>query len=43
MLALLKEGAIDAQIARRFPLRDAGKALRYAEQAGIIGKVVLEP
>jgi NADPH:quinone reductase-like Zn-dependent oxidoreductase len=43
VLALLQEGAIDAQIARRFPLRDAGKALRYAEQAGIVGKVVLEP
>ena len=43
VLALLKQGAIDAQIARRFPLRDAGNALRYAEQAGIIGKVVLEP
>jgi len=43
VLALLQRGAIDAQIARRFPLRDAGKALRYAEQAGIVGKVVLEP
>jgi NADPH:quinone reductase-like Zn-dependent oxidoreductase len=43
VLALLQEGAIDAQIARRFPLHDAGKALRYAEQAGIVGKVVLEP
>jgi len=43
VLALLQQGAIDAQIARRFPLRDAGKALRYAEQAGIVGKVVLEP
>jgi NADPH:quinone reductase-like Zn-dependent oxidoreductase len=43
VLALLQEGAIDAQIARRFPLRDAGKALRYAERAGIVGKVVLEP
>jgi NADPH:quinone reductase-like Zn-dependent oxidoreductase len=43
VLALLKEGAIDAQIARRFALRDAGEALRYAERAGIVGKVVLEP
>jgi hypothetical protein len=30
-------------IARRFALRDAGEALRYAEQGGIVGKVVLEP
>jgi synaptic vesicle membrane protein VAT-1 len=28
---------------RRFPLRNAGEALRYAEQGGIVGKVVLEP
>jgi NADPH:quinone reductase-like Zn-dependent oxidoreductase len=32
VLRLLQQGAIDAQIARRFPLRDAGRALRYAEQ-----------
>jgi NADPH:quinone reductase-like Zn-dependent oxidoreductase len=43
VLGLLQRGAIDAQIARRFPLRDAGEALRYAEQGGIVGKVVLEP
>jgi NADPH:quinone reductase-like Zn-dependent oxidoreductase len=43
VLRLLHEGAITAQIARRFPLRDAGEALRYAEQGGIVGKVVLEP
>ena len=43
VLRLLREGAIIAQIARRFALRDAGEALRYAEQGGIVGKVVLEP
>jgi NADPH2:quinone reductase len=43
VLRLLHDGAITAQIARRFPLRDAGEALRYAEQGGIVGKVVLEP
>ena len=43
VLRLLHDGAITAQIARRFPLRDAGEALRYAEQRGIVGKVVLEP
>jgi NADPH:quinone reductase-like Zn-dependent oxidoreductase len=30
-------------VARRFPLAEAGEALRYAEQGGIVGKVVLEP
>jgi NADPH:quinone reductase-like Zn-dependent oxidoreductase len=43
VLRLLRDGAITPQIARRFPLRDAGEALRYAEQGGIVGKVVLEP
>ena len=40
---LLQRGAIDAQIAKRFALRDAGAALRYAEQGALVGKVVLEP
>ena len=43
VLQLLRDGAITPQIARRFPLRDAGEALRFAEQGGIVGKVVLEP
>jgi NADPH:quinone reductase-like Zn-dependent oxidoreductase len=43
VLQLLQEGAIDAQIAKRFALRDAGEALRYAEQGAIVGKVILEP
>jgi NADPH:quinone reductase-like Zn-dependent oxidoreductase len=43
VLQLLQKGAIDAQIAKRFALRDAGEALRYAEQGAIVGKVILEP
>jgi NADPH:quinone reductase-like Zn-dependent oxidoreductase len=43
VLGLLQRGAIDAQIARRFPLRDAGEALRDAEQGRVVGKIVLEP
>jgi NADPH:quinone reductase-like Zn-dependent oxidoreductase len=43
VLRLLLQGAIDAQIAKRFALRDAGAALRYAEQGALVGKVVLEP
>jgi NADPH2:quinone reductase len=42
VLALLAEGAIAPQIARTFPLTDAG-ALRYAEAGGITGKVLLIP
>jgi NADPH:quinone reductase-like Zn-dependent oxidoreductase len=43
VLQLLQQGAIDAQIAKRFALRDAGAALRFAEQGALVGKVVLEP
>jgi NADPH:quinone reductase-like Zn-dependent oxidoreductase len=43
VLRLLHDGAIDAQVAKRFALRDAGAALRYAEQGAIVGKVILEP
>jgi len=43
VLALLDEGALSAQIARRFPLTDAAAALAYAERGGIAGKVVIEP
>jgi NADPH2:quinone reductase len=43
ILQLLQQGAIDAQIAKRFALRDAGAALRCAEQGALVGKVVLEP
>jgi NADPH:quinone reductase-like Zn-dependent oxidoreductase len=40
---LLAKGEIVAQVARTFPLPQAGKALRYAESGGITGKVVLIP
>jgi NADPH:quinone reductase-like Zn-dependent oxidoreductase len=40
---LLAKGEIVAQVARTFPLTQAGKALRYAESGGITGKVVLIP
>jgi NADPH:quinone reductase-like Zn-dependent oxidoreductase len=40
---LLAKGEIIAQVARTFPLTQAGEALRYAESGGITGKVVLVP
>jgi NADPH:quinone reductase-like Zn-dependent oxidoreductase len=43
VLELLAAGAIAPQVARRFPLTDAGSALRYAEAGGIAGKVILTP
>jgi NADPH:quinone reductase-like Zn-dependent oxidoreductase len=43
VLERLKRNAITPQIARRFPLTDAGAALRYAETGGITGKVILTP
>jgi hypothetical protein len=43
VLALLAEGAIDAQIAATFPLAEAAAALRDAESGGLAGKVVLLP
>ena len=43
VLSLLAQGAISAQIARRFPLSETPAALRYAESGGIAGKVVLIP
>lgn len=43
VFALLAEGAITPQIARRFPLTEAAAALRYAEAGGITGKVLLIP
>ena len=42
VLALLAEGALTAQIAKRFPLTDAAEAMRYAESGGITGKVILD-
>jgi NADPH:quinone reductase-like Zn-dependent oxidoreductase len=43
VLALLAAGAISAQVARTFPLREAAAALRFAEAGGLAGKVVIEP
>jgi NADPH:quinone reductase-like Zn-dependent oxidoreductase len=42
VLTLLAEGALTAQIAKRYPLRDAAEAMRYAESGGITGKVILD-
>jgi len=41
LLALLRDGRLDAQVAGRFPLADAAAALRFAERGGHTGKVVL--
>jgi NADPH2:quinone reductase len=41
LFALLREGRLTAQVAGRFPLADAAAALRFAEQGGNTGKVVL--
>lgn len=41
LLAQLADGRLTAQVAGRFPLTDAGAALRFAEQGGHTGKVVL--
>jgi NADPH2:quinone reductase len=41
LFALLREGRLTAQVAGRFPLADAAAALRFAEQGGHTGKVVL--
>jgi NADPH2:quinone reductase len=41
LFALLRDGRLDAQVAGRFPLADAAAALRFAEQGGHTGKVVL--
>jgi NADPH:quinone reductase-like Zn-dependent oxidoreductase len=43
VLELLAQGTISAQIAREFPLTEAAAALRFAEEAGAGGKVVLVP
>jgi NADPH2:quinone reductase len=43
VLELLREGALTAQVAKRFALTDAAAALRYAEAGGITGKVILVP
>lgn len=43
VLELLAQGEITAQIAARFPLREAAAALSFAEAGGFTGKVVIVP
>lgn len=43
VLELLRDGAIQPQIAARFGLEHAAEALRFAEAGGFTGKVVLLP
>ena len=43
VLELVAARAVEAQVAREFPLTDAAAALRYAESGGIAGKVLLVP
>jgi NADPH:quinone reductase-like Zn-dependent oxidoreductase len=40
---LVAAGVIEPQVARRFRLTEAAAALRYAEEGGIAGKVILVP
>ena len=43
VLNLPAQGAIKPEIAARFPLDEAAQALRFAEQGGHTGKVILVP
>jgi len=43
VFALLAQGRIQAQVARRLPLEQAAEALRLAESGTVSGKVVLVP
>ncbi len=43
VFALLAQGRIQAQIARRLPLEQAAEAMRLAESGSVVGKVVLVP
>ena len=43
VFALLANGRIHAQVARRMPLEQAAEAMRLAESGTIVGKVVLIP
>jgi NADPH:quinone reductase-like Zn-dependent oxidoreductase len=43
VLALVRDGSVSPRVAARFPLADAGAALRFAEQRGLTGKVVITP
>ncbi|MET7419541.1 medium chain dehydrogenase/reductase family protein [Dactylosporangium sp. NPDC005555] len=43
VLDLVAAGKVAARVAKEFPLREAAAALRYAETAGVAGKVILTP
>ena len=43
MFELVAAGVIEPQVARRFRLSEAAAALRFAEEGGIAGKVILVP
>ncbi|AKF04230.1 zinc-binding dehydrogenase [Sandaracinus amylolyticus] len=43
VLALLETGALRAQVAARYSLRDAGLALQRHERGDLVGKIVLVP
>ncbi len=43
VFALLAQGRIQAQIARRLPLEQAAEGMRLAESGAVMGKVVLVP
>ena len=43
VLALLAQGAIQPQIAARFPLTEVGRAMELAESRTVLGKVVVLP
>lgn len=43
LFALHASGQLEAKVARRFPLREAGAAIRAHEAGGFVGKMVLVP
>ena len=43
VLALLRDGALTAQVAARMPLTEAAAAMELAESHTVVGKVILEP
>jgi NADPH:quinone reductase-like Zn-dependent oxidoreductase len=43
VLALLRDGALTAQVAARMPLTEATSAMELAESHTMVGKVILEP
>lgn len=43
VLALVRDGVVEAPIAARFALSETAAALRFAERGGLAGKVVVVP